>query len=253
MALITCENLTLAYDTGVVASGVSFALERGSYLCIVGENGSGKSTLLKVIAGFLPLTKGDILVDGKSICDMTQREAAQKITYLAQSRSIPEMTVEQLVLHGRFPHLSYPRRYSERDREIARASMEKTGVLKFCDKPLSALSGGMRQNVYIAQALTQDTDYILLDEPATYLDAESGIGLMNMLNTLKNEGKGIITVMHDLPLALTFCDSVAVIENKTVGICDTPENICKDGHTKKLFGAEILFCDEDKTYRYKYN
>lgn len=247
------KNISASYGKTSVLEGLSLCVKKGQLICIAGKNGSGKSTLLKAIAGFLPLTKGDILVDGKSICDMTPREAAQKITYLAQSRSIPEMTVEQLVLHGRFPHLSYPRKYSERDREIAREAMKKTGVLKFCDKHLSALSGGMRQNAYIAQALTQDTDYILLDEPATYLDAASGIGLMNMLNTLKNEGKGIITVMHDLPLAFTFCDSVAVIEDKTVSICDTPENICKNGHTQKLFGAEILFCDEDKTYRYKYN
>ena len=161
------------------------------------------------------------------------------------------MTVEQMVLHGRFPYLSYPRRYKDADREIAKEAMMTVGISELAKMPLHELSGGMRQAAYIAMALTQDTDYILLDEPTTYLDISHQLELMRLLKRLADSGKGIITVMHDLPLAFDFSDEIAVIHNGSVAIKAAPSDICTASVVKDVFGVQIGKMEQDKFY-YRY-
>ena len=162
------------------------------------------------------------------------------------------MTVEQMVLHGGFPHLSYPRRYGEKDREVAFEALKQMGLDELAGRPLSSLSGGIRQKAYIAMALAQDTEYILLDEPTAYLDIYNQIELMNILKSLAQAGRGVVTVMHDLPLALEFSDGIAVINNGRIAACDTPENICTSGIVKEIFGTELRYSETEGTYYYKY-
>ena len=126
----------------------------------------------------VPVGDGEIAIDGRPLAKMSRKDIARSIAYLSQGKGTPDMTVEQLVLHGRFPHLSYPRRYTTQDREIALAAMEQVGITKYARKPLYTLSGGMRQNAYIAMALTQGTDYILLDDPNTFLDISHQLELI---------------------------------------------------------------------------
>lgn len=205
---------------------VSAFFEKGKLTSIIGVNGCGKSTLLKAILGILPLSGGEITVDGENLLTMSRNEIAKKIAYLSQGKNTPDMTVMQMVLHGRFPYLSYPRRYTGRDREIAYSAMGQVGILDFAEKPLFMLSGGMRQNAYIAMALAQDTDYILLDEPTTYLDIAHQLELMRLLKQLSENGKGIVTVMHDLPLAFDFSDTLTVMSNGGIIAFGTPSELC---------------------------
>ncbi|MDD6703072.1 MAG: ABC transporter ATP-binding protein, partial [Clostridiaceae bacterium] len=127
---------------------ISVSFEKEMFTSVIGPNGSGKSTLLKTAVGIVTPDSGELFADGESMTKMKHKETARIIAYLSQGKGTPDMTVEQLVLHGRFPHLGYPRRYTENDRRAALDAMEKTGVADYADRSLSSLSGGMRQNVY---------------------------------------------------------------------------------------------------------
>lgn len=248
--MIEVRNLCVGYGKTQVLNGLSLSLPKGGLVSIIGANGSGKSTLIKAALGIIPPISGEILVDNINISELSRGDIAKKTAYLAQGKSVPDMTVGQMVLHGRFPHLGYPRRYSEKDKQIARAALEQTGLLELKEKPMSSLSGGMRQNAYIAMALAQDTDYILLDEPTSYLDITHQIQLMKTLRSLADSGKGIAAVMHDLPLAFGFSDSIAVLSSGRIAACDTPENICKSDIIKEIFGIELKYNSAEKYYCY---
>ena len=199
----------------------------------------------------MPLSGGEITVDGENLLTMSRNEIAKKIAYLSQGKNTPDMTVMQMVLHGRFPYLSYPRKYTSRDREIAYSAMEQVGIADFAEKPLFMLSGGMRQNAYIAMALAQDTDYILLDEPTTYLDIAHQLELMRLLKQLSDNGKGIVTVMHDLPLAFDFSDKLTVMSNGKIIAYGTPSEICESHIVEDIFGVKIKQVQKGK-YLYEY-
>lgn len=249
--MIEVKRLTAHYGKASVLKDLSLSIEKGRLLSVVGANGSGKSTLLKAILGILEITSGEIIVDGTRTTDISRKEIAKKIAYLAQGKGVPDMTVGQMVLHGRFPHLSYPRRYSKKDREIAENALIQTDLSELREKPMPSLSGGMRQNAYIAMALAQDTDYILLDEPTSYLDIAHQLKLMKTLRSLADGGKGITAVMHDLPLAFGFSDEIAVVKDGKIAMCDSPENVCKSGIIKEIFGVELLRNEGEEYYYYK--
>ena len=234
-----------------VLDGISVDFEKGKLTSIIGVNGCGKSTLLKAILGILSLSSGEIFIDGENLLTISRNEIAKKIAYLSQGKNIPDMTVEQMVLHGRFPYLSYPRRYSSHDREVAIKAMETVGVAEFAHKPLYSLSGGMRQNAYIAMALAQDTDYILLDEPTTYLDIAHQLELMRILRKLADSGKGIVTVMHNLPIAFDFSDKLTVMSNGKIIAYGAPSEICESHIVEDIFGVKIKQVQKGK-YLYEY-
>ena len=250
--MIELKNVCAGYGKSNVVNNISLNLSKGKLISIIGANGSGKSTLLKTVIGVLSPTSGEISVDNCRTSDLSRQDIAKKISYLAQGKGVPDMTAEQMVLHGRFPHLKYPRRYSNKDREIAEKALKQMGIYDLADKPLAALSGGMRQKSYIAMALTQDTDYILLDEPTTYLDISGQLELMKILRALADKGKGVVTVMHDLPLAFGCSDSIVVLQNGETVLCDTPDKVCSCGIIKDIFGVELQYCREENYYHYKY-
>ena len=143
--MIELKNITAGYDGKTVLSGVSLSIPKGKLISVIGTNGSGKSTLLKTVVGIITAQAGEIVIDGRSSAELSRQDTAKKIAYLAQGKSVSDMTVEQMVLHGRFPHLSYPRRYGEKDREIAFEALKQMGLDELAGRPLSSLSGGIRQ------------------------------------------------------------------------------------------------------------
>ena len=248
--MIEIHHASAGYGTQPVLKDVSLIFEKSSMTSIIGVNGCGKSTLLKAVLGMIPLQRGEIVIDGQNLQDMSRNAIAKKMAYLSQGRSTPDMTVEQMVLHGRFPHLTYPRRYSVKDHEIAFSAMAQLGMKGLAHKPLSALSGGMRQNAYIAMALAQDTDYVLLDEPTTYLDIAHQLELMKTLRTLADRGKGIITVTHDIQMAFTFSDRIILLDNGTVFDNGTPNEVCARKSIEQIMGVALERSDEAYSYRY---
>lgn len=247
--MIELKKVTAGYPSKTVLSEISLSVPKGTLISVIGKNGSGKSTLLKTVIGIINAKSGEMLFDGES--ELSRQSMAKKVSYLAQGKSVSDMTVEQLVLHGRFPHLSYPRRYSKKDREISSAALRQMGIADIAGTPLSALSGGMRQKAYIAMALAQDTDYILLDEPTTYLDISNQVELMKILRSLADRGKGIVAVMHDLPLAFGFSDRIAVIKDAKIAAFDTPQKICDSGIVQEVFGIDLQYSPAEKSYHYK--
>lgn len=249
--MIELKNIRAGYADNTVLHDISAVIEKGQLTAVIGTNGSGKSTLLKTMLRLLPLQSGSITLDGKPLSACSRTEIAQKAAYLPQGRIAADMTVAQLVLHGRFAHLQYPRRYSQKDRAIAAAAMQKTGVAAFADRRLQTLSGGMQQNAFLAMALAQSAEYIFLDEPTTYLDISHQLTLMRTLQTLREEGNGIVAVLHDLPLAFGFADKIILLQDGRIVCCDTPAAICAADTVQEVFGVRLLH-REDGSYSYAY-
>ncbi len=248
--MIELLELCAGYKTTQVLFDISADLRQGRLVGIIGPNGCGKSTLLKTVAHLIPPTSGEVRINGTSVASMPEGSHAKHIAYLSQGHRIPDMTVGQLVLHGRYPHLHFPKRYSADDRNIASAAMETLGITSLADIPLSSLSGGMRQSAYLAMALAQQTDYILLDEPTTYLDIANQMTLMRLLRRLTDDGKGIAAVMHDLPMALTYCDEIWVMRDGRIAKKGTPEQICASEILTELFSVRITHENGDYYYQF---
>ena len=251
--MIELKDISAGYGRDIFLRGINLNIPQGRLISVIGPNGSGKSTLLKTAAGLLCAAEGEVVLQGRSLIGLSRSEIARHIAYLAQGKSVPDMTVGQLVLHGRFPHLRYPRKYSPKDRSIASDALCRMGMETLADRPMFSLSGGMRQNAYIAMVLAQDTDYILLDEPTTYLDISRQLELMKTLRALADSGKGVAAVMHDLPLAFSFSDEIAVINDGALLAAGTPEALCQSGVIQSVFGIELKYSAEENCYHYKYS
>ena len=251
--MLKAQNIYFSYGNKEVLKDINIEFEKGSITSVIGPNGCGKTTLLNIISGITKTKNGAVYIDEKNLASMKNKAIAGKIAYLAQQKSDTEMTVRQLVLHGRFPHTNYSGIYSEYDKDAAVRAMEKLNILNLSHLKLNTLSGGMKQSAFIAMALCQETDYILLDEPTTYLDIVNQIKLMKLLKSLAREGKGIVSVLHDLPLALSFSDKIAVISDGRLMAYDTPENICSSGIIKTVFGVEINKSEYDKSYYFGFD
>ena len=250
--MLELRNVAAGYGGRRVLDGVSLTVSPGEVIAVVGVNGSGKSTLLKTAAGMLPLSAGERLLEGRVLSSYTRREAAQQIAYLPQGKNTPDMTVRQMVLHGRFPYLHYPRRYTAQDHAAVRRALEEMDIAELADRPLPTLSGGLRQKAYMALALAQDTTYVLLDEPTAYLDIGAQLDLMKTLRMLANGGKGVAVVLHDLPLAFTHADRVAVLQDGRAVAFDTPQSVMQSGVVNTVFGVGIERDPTTGRYQYAY-
>ena len=195
----------------------------GAITALIGPNGCGKTTLLRTLGGLLPPLAGSVTAEGRALETLRGTDLARRVAYLPQSRSVPELTARGMVLHGRFPWLSRPRRYTDADHAITQQALERVGAADYGDTPLSRLSGGQRQRVYLAMTLAQQTPVLLLDEPTTYLDADCRLELMTLLGQLAAEGKTIVAVLHDLELAFRFAHRVAVLGGGQLCALGTPE------------------------------
>ena len=238
--MLELQNLTGGYNKTPVLRDISLSFPDGQITAVLGANGCGKSTLLKAISGILPITQGVISLDGQSFSSYSAQERAKKIAYLPQNRHIPETTVEQLVLYGRYPYLRYPRHYRKEDLEIAREAMARMGIGDLAHRDLRTLSGGQQQKVYIAMALAQDTQVILMDEPTTFLDITHQLQTMELARFLADSGKTVVLVLHDLTLALKYTDHLAVLTNGTLLQQGCPEVVYASGCLDTAFGIQVL-------------
>ena len=251
--MIEAKNLSVGYGGTPVLRNVSLMIHPGQVLAVTGPNGSGKSTLLKALAGLLPAVGGEILIDGQSVSVFSPRQLARTVAYLPQSRNVPEITALQLVLHGRFPYLSYPRRYRPCDQEIAQTAMAQMGIADLAERPLASLSGGQRQKVYIAMALAQDTPVVLLDEPTTFLDVSHQLQLMDQARLLADRGKAVVLVLHDLILALEHADRLAILHQGQIAACGDSESVFQSSCLQDVFGIAVRRFRAEDRWRYYYD
>lgn len=237
--MIECKELCAFYGEKQVLEDISFSLSTGEFVAVIGKNAVGKTTLLRALLGALKKTSGDILLDGTSIKGYERAEIAQRIAYLPQHTNASAFTVFDTVLMGRLPHLSYPRIYRERDHEIARECIEKFALTPYLDTPVEQLSGGFRQRTALARALACESDYLFLDEPTTFLDIESSMAFLRTLHSLASDGKGVLAVLHDLPLALRFADRLLVLDGSRLVASGTPDALFSSGILDDIFGVRI--------------
>lgn len=248
--MLEVKHISAGYSGKEVLHSVSLDAQAGQITAILGPNGCGKSTLLKSFCGIVSATSGHIMLDGQDLLALSQKQLAQKVSYLAQSRQIPDITVGRLVLHGRFPYLNYPRRYRQEDHLIAQKVMEQMNILELAETPLSQLSGGQQQKAYIAMALAQDTDIILMDEPTTYLDVSYQLQVLRQARTLANSGKHVLMVLHDLSHALETADQVVLMKDGAVVMQGTPEEVYKSGAIDEVFGIKLVRIQTDRRWHY---
>ena len=237
--MVEIRNLHAGYDEKNVLKGLSLSFPKGQVTVILGPNGCGKSTLLKSLVGLTPRVSGEIRMDGLLHTGLSRGEVARKIAYLPQNKTAGDMTVEQLVLHGRFPYLRYPRRYRPEDRQAAKQAMAQLGLEHLAGEPLNRLSGGTRQKCFIAMALAQDAPTILMDEPLSFLDISHQLKLLALCRQLAAEGKAVVLVLHDLALALEYAHRVVLMEAGTVRQVGTPEEILSTGNLEQVFGVKV--------------
>ena len=237
--MIELKGLTVGYGGKTVIREVSMAFQPGRVTVLLGPNGCGKSTLMKTTLGLLPRQGGEILYDGVDLERLTTRQVARKAAYLAQSREIPSITVRRMVLHGRFPYLGYPRRYRAEDYTAAAKALEWAGAAELADRPVGELSGGQRQKVYLAMALAQESGTVLMDEPTTYLDIAHQFQVTDLARQLAEQGKAVVLVLHDLPLAFRTADQVAVLREGELAALGQPEELYDSPVIPETFGVTL--------------
>ncbi|MDE7327858.1 MAG: ABC transporter ATP-binding protein [Lachnospiraceae bacterium] len=250
--MIEIENVSAGYEKRRVLHGVSLTLQKGQVTTLIGANGSGKSTLLKVLLGFIPCMQGDIRINGIPAVQFSRAELARHIAYLPQGKNVPDITAGHMVLLGRFPYLSYPRRYRAKDIEMAYAAMEQMGIAGLWDRPMEKLSGGMRQKVYIAMALAQQADVIVMDEPTTYLDIGQQAKFAALVREISKAGKTVLLVLHDLPLALKISDQVAALSEGKIVFCGNVLEILSCGVIGQLYGVTVKSVQTEAGRQYFY-
>lgn len=239
-AAVELRGVRFAYGEHVVLAGLSLALPAGCLTGIVGPNGCGKSTLLRVIDGLLEPAVGEALVEGDALDSLSARERAERIALLPQIHRTPSMTVEALVSCGRYAHMGLFGGLTEQDRQIVAESMRVAGVEHLAHKAARTLSGGERQRAFIAMVLAQRARTVLLDEPTTYLDPRAALDVMGLARGLVHEqGMTGAVVIHDLPLALRFCDRIAVMDGGCIVAVGTPAEILDQGVLEQVFGVMI--------------
>lgn len=242
MEYIRVESIQTGYGEKVIIKDLSIRIPRGKITAIIGPNGCGKSTLLKTMGRILNIKKGSVYLDGKEIHKMPTKELAGKLAILPQSPAAPEgLTVEELISYGRYPHQKGFGKLKAEDKKVVSWAMKATNLEELMFDTVDNLSGGQRQRVWIAMALAQETDVILLDEPTTYLDMAYQLEVLELLEELnKKHGSTIIMVLHDLNLASRFADFMIAM-----GVGE----IIKAGTPKEVMTEEVL----EAVYRIRAN
>ncbi|WP_406035998.1 ABC transporter ATP-binding protein [Nocardioides sp. NBC_00163] len=239
---LAARELTLGYDDRVVVDRLDLDVLDRRVTAIVGANACGKSTLMRGLARLLRPSAGEVLLDGIPILDRGSREVARVLGLLPQTPVAPDgITVGDLVSRGRHPHQGWFRHWSARDEEAVAEALAATDTGELVDRPLRALSGGQRQRVWIAMALAQQTDLLLLDEPTTYLDISHQVDLLRLLRTLNREtGRTIVTVLHDLNLACRYSDHLVVMTDGRILAEGPPAEVVTAEVVEKAFGLPCV-------------
>lgn len=248
--MLEVRNLTSGYPGKTVFSHLNLSFPAGKITVLLGANGCGKSTLLKTMCGILPVCSGEVLLAGTSILSQQPKQLAQKVAYLAQGAEVPDITVERLVLHGRYPYLRYPGYYSKEDHIIARTAMETMEIMGFADTLLKNLSGGQRQKAYLAMLIAQDTPVVLLDEPTTYLDIFHQLHLMHYAKRMAGQGKTVVMVIHDLPLALRTADRVILLQDGAAVAEGAPDAIFDSHIAEHIFRVRLGRVNTESGWHY---
>ncbi|MEB1806422.1 MAG: ABC transporter ATP-binding protein [Bacillaceae bacterium] len=246
MTSIETKNLTVSYDEKVILSELNVTIPKNKITVLVGSNGCGKSTLLRTVSRLLKPKEGTIFLDQKEIHRMQPKKLAQHLAILPQSSIAPEgLTVFQLVKQGRYPYQNWLSSWSKKDERIVEQALTVTGLNDFKDMPVDALSGGQRQRAWIALVLAQNTEYILLDEPTTYLDLSHQIEILDLLYDLnEQEERTIVMVLHDINLACRYAHHIIALKSGSIYAEGKPEDIITEQLLNEVFDLECQITED---------
>lgn len=237
---LTTRKLSLAYDNHLIIQGLDLAINQGEITTLVGPNGCGKSTLLRGMARLLKPQGGTVYLEGEAIAHLPTKALAKRLGILPQSPPAPEgLTVKELVAQGRYPHQNWLQQWSKQDELKVEEAIATTDLHQFAHRPLDSLSGGQRQRAWIAMALAQDTEILLLDEPTTYLDLAHQIEVLDLLHWLNRKaGRTIVMVLHDLNLACRYSDRLIALRDGKLLAQGRPQAIITEELVRQVFGLE---------------
>jgi len=235
---LLAAGLHLAYGERRIVSDLNLSIPPGRLTMIVGANACGKSTLLRGLARLLAPARGAVYLDGKPIHQMPTRDVATRLGVLPQSPIAPDaILVADLVGRGRYPHQGWFRRWTAADDAAVAEALAATDMADMADRPVDELSGGQRQRVWIAMALAQETDLLLLDEPTTFLDINHQVEVLDLLTDLVVErGRTVVVVLHDLNLACRYADHIVAMKAGNVVAEGRPVEVMSQAVVKEVFG-----------------
>ena len=237
---LSAESLTLAYGDREVVHDLDLAIPSGEITVIVGANGCGKSTVLRALARLLKPRSGTVLLDGEEIHRLPSREVARRLGLLPQSPTAPEgIVVADLIGRGRHPHQRFLARWNAADYAAVADALDATGIADLADRAVDELSGGQRQRVWIAMALAQQTDILLLDEPTTFLDVTHQVEVLDLLTDLNRErGTTIAMVLHDLNLAARYANHLVAVREGRIHASGRPDEVITEAIVGEVFGLD---------------
>jgi len=243
------ELLTLGYRDRIVIQDLSLTLPDGKITTILGPNGCGKSTLLKALARLIPPLHGTVTLGGDDIAKIDTRALARRLAILPQASKAPEgISVSDLVRRGRTPWRGLLAPWSETDAIACERALSQVGLADLADRPLDELSGGQRQRAWIALVLAQDTPYLLLDEPTTWLDLSHQMDVLSVLRERnRNHGTTVVAVLHDLNLAVRFSDHLVLLGSNGLVDVGSPEQVMTEANLDAAFGLKSMIIADPVT------
>ncbi|MGO2148418.1 ABC transporter ATP-binding protein [Halomonas sp.] len=246
---LLAQHLTAGYGERTILNDVSLTVQAGQTTAIVGANACGKSTLLRVLSRLLTPEQGNVLLDGSAIHKLPARRLAQQLGFLPQSPIAPEgITVLELVSRGRHPHQGLFQRWNATDEAAVADALSATHMANQADSAVEELSGGQRQRAWIAMALAQQTDVLLLDEPTTFLDINHQIEVLDLLTDLnQTRGTTIVMVLHELNLAARYADKLVAMANGNIYAVGPSEDVFTEQMVRDVFGLESRVIDDPVT------
>ncbi len=243
MVILSLEHLSFCYDAASpVLRDVSFAVEQGEFLGVLGPNGSGKTTLLRLCSRILSPRRGTVTLQGRDIRQIRRGDLARMAAFVAQdSPDLFPFTVEQYVLMGRTPHLGRLQFEREQDFANARQAMDATGTLQLASRSMTELSGGEKKRVMIARALAQEPRILFLDESTAYLDMKHTTAILDLLKSLnRRNGLTVIVVTHDLNTAALYCSRLLLLNRGSVHAAGRPEEVITEANIREVYETRVM-------------
>ena len=243
---LKAQGVTLTYGAEPIVDNLDVVVPDGKITVIVGPNACGKSTLLRALARLLKPKSGSVLLDGEEIMKLPTREVARRLGLLPQAPISPQgIFVSDLVSRGRTPHQSALQQWSDADEVAVLDALEATETLDLADRRVDELSGGQRQRVWIAVALAQQTELLLLDEPTTFLDLPHQIDILNLLRRLnRREGRTIVVVLHDLNLACRYADHIIAMRSGKIVAEGLPSEVVTPEIMRAVFDLDCQVIED---------
>lgn len=245
--MIAVEKISIGYSKEkILYSNLNFTVEAGAFCCILGMNGAGKSTLLRSISGNQHIFSGKVLINGKDIKTYSQSELSQTIALVLTDKiQAGGLRVEEIIGLGRYPYIGFFGRLAKKDKQIVDVVIQEVGIEDKRDKFYSDLSDGEKQKVMIAKALAQDTPIMLLDEPTAFLDVNSRMEIMLLLQKLALRGKTILMSTHNIEHALGFADKLILLSSKLGLVFGSTQNLIRENEINNFFDTELIRFNKD--------